>query len=242
MYQDFAQVYDALMQDVDYAAWADYYMLLLRRHDPAAKRIVECGCGTGALTQYFAKNYSVIAIDSSDAMLQIAYEKLQGLPLRPQLSLQDMRGFRTHGEQDAVLATCDAVNYLLTEAEVMRFFQAAYRALKTGGLLLFDVSSRYKLFSVLPAAPWVEEEEHISYIWQNEIEGERLHMHLSIFVQEGELYRRINEEQTQTCLPTQRYRALLSEAGFGEICVYGDQSLDAPAETEHRLHISAVKR
>ena len=47
MYADFA-VYDRLMQDVDYAAWAAFYMALLDSLgvSPGAA-VAECACGTG---------------------------------------------------------------------------------------------------------------------------------------------------------------------------------------------------
>ena len=47
MYADFAQVYDRLMQDVDYTGWAVYYMSLLQKAgiEPGAL-ITECACGT----------------------------------------------------------------------------------------------------------------------------------------------------------------------------------------------------
>lgn len=240
MYQDFAVLYDDLMVDVDYAAWAGYYMSLLQNIDSQVQRIVECGCGTGSLTRHFAKHYQVLGIDQSPAMLQIAYDKLAGNP-RVQLSLQDMQNFQSHGERDAVLATCDAVNYLLTEKNVLDFFLSANRSLKPGGQLLFDVSSRYKLFDYLPSRPWVCTEEALSYIWQNFVEGEHLHMVLSLFVKEGEDYSRVEEEQVQTCFPSTVYCTLLAQAGFGQIRLYGDQSLDSPRDTEHRWHFQAIK-
>ncbi len=240
MYQDFAGVYDRLMQDVDYVQWADYYMRLLQTHDAKAARIVECGCGTGSLTRHFAKWYHVTAIDCSEDMLQIACDKLADCP-NVQLSLQDMRCFQSHGEQDAVLATCDAVNYLLNEDDVLNFFHSSYKALKTGGMLLFDISTPHKLFCVLPGVPWVDDAEDLSYIWHNEVEDSVLHMYLSIFCKDGDVYHRIDEEQTQTCFPKERYIAMLTQAGFGNIRIFGDQTLEPPAETEYRYHFTAIK-
>ena len=51
MYQSFAGVYDALMAQVDYAAWAAHYDALMQ-HCGVKKgaKCVECACGTGSLT------------------------------------------------------------------------------------------------------------------------------------------------------------------------------------------------
>ena len=41
MYTDFAAVYDRLMQDVDYDAWADYYAAVYLREEQSANAPAE---------------------------------------------------------------------------------------------------------------------------------------------------------------------------------------------------------
>ena len=56
MYDDFAGVYDTLMDDFDYDAWSAHYLSLVRGAlgaQPA--RMAECACGTGSLTVRFAR-------------------------------------------------------------------------------------------------------------------------------------------------------------------------------------------
>ena len=48
-YAALAAGYDAVMDHVDYDAWADYAVTLLQRWAPRAERLVELGCGTGEL-------------------------------------------------------------------------------------------------------------------------------------------------------------------------------------------------
>lgn len=50
MYEAFAAVYDALMDDVDYAGWAAYYLALAERSGVLPRRAADCACGTGSLT------------------------------------------------------------------------------------------------------------------------------------------------------------------------------------------------
>ena len=50
MYQAFAELYDELMDDVDYESWADYYTRLLSIYGIRNGKICECACGTGGLT------------------------------------------------------------------------------------------------------------------------------------------------------------------------------------------------
>ena len=51
MYTAFARVYDALMDQVDYGAWARHYQALMEKYGvPRGGRCVECACGTGSIT------------------------------------------------------------------------------------------------------------------------------------------------------------------------------------------------
>lgn len=38
-YSDFATIYDRLMDDFDYPAWAEHYLTLIRRMDGTARRV-----------------------------------------------------------------------------------------------------------------------------------------------------------------------------------------------------------
>ena len=68
---------------------------------------------------------------------------------------------------DAVLATCDGVNYLLDDVDVLEFFSSAYQALRPGGGLFFDISTPHKLRDVLGNQIICEDLPKITYFWQN---------------------------------------------------------------------------
>ena len=55
MYDDFARVYDALMQDIQYKDWADYVFRIFLNAPIPVKRVLEFGCGTGNITLELAK-------------------------------------------------------------------------------------------------------------------------------------------------------------------------------------------
>lgn len=74
-YSNFAAVYDALMDNIPYDAWADYLHGLLVEYDIASGILAELGCGTGNITERMADfGYDMIGIDNSPAMLDIANE------------------------------------------------------------------------------------------------------------------------------------------------------------------------
>ena len=75
MYGEFAQVYDQLMDDVDYDAWAAHYARLMGLCARPVRRVAECACGTGSLTVRLARmGYEMTGLDLSQAMLERAAE------------------------------------------------------------------------------------------------------------------------------------------------------------------------
>lgn len=124
MYDDFAGVYDTLMDDYDYDAWSRRYLALVRDSlGTLPARMVECACGTGSLTVRFAKSgIAVVGIDLSAAMLRRAEEKARDWGVVATFARQDMRKLALPRRVGAVLATCDGVNYLTTPQDVKAFF------------------------------------------------------------------------------------------------------------------------
>ena len=147
MYDDFAGVYDTLMDDYDYDAWSAYYLSLIDDMlDERPARMAECACGTGSLTVRFAQaGMSVVGVDLSASMLRRAEEKARKWGVKAAFVRQDMKKLELPRRVGAVLATCDGVNYLTTPADVRAFFAAAYSQLLPGSVLCFDCSSRHKL-------------------------------------------------------------------------------------------------
>ena len=245
MYQEFAAVYDRFMDDFDYSAWADYYIELLRKNGFSDGEICECGCGTGSLTiELLRRGEHVLSSDISEDMLRLAGEKARHAGMRARFIKQDMRALTLPHRTDAVICACDGVNYLLTQGDVKRFFSAAYNALKPGGVLAFDISSRHKLEHVLGNGFFGEERDDCAYLWQNTLDAQNhiVNMDITFFVQERSgLYRRFTEQQKQRAHSSEEICLWLSECGFERINAYGDRTFDNPNADEMRLHFVSVK-
>ena len=66
MYKGFANVYDHMMENIPYEEWCSKLKLYLKEHGLAEGRICELGCGTGIMTEKFAKaGYQMIGLDKS---------------------------------------------------------------------------------------------------------------------------------------------------------------------------------
>ena len=246
MYDDFAGVYDALMDDYDYDAWSGYYLELMRGKDGQLPvRAVECACGTGSLTVRFAQSgVQMTGADLSASMLRRAEEKARKWGVGAAFIRQDMRKLALTRRVGVVLATCDGVNYLTSEADVRAFFRAAYQALLPGGRLCFDCSSRHKLETVMGDAFFGEERDGITVLWKNQLNREShvLTMDVTFFVREDDgRYRRFREEHRQRAHSEEEIRLWLQAEGFEDVHAYGGMRTDAPNDEDIRIHYAAVK-
>lgn len=245
MYSSFASVYDLLMRDVDYAGWADFYAeRLLERGVMAGAQVVECACGTGGLTIPLSRCFRMTGVDASEDMLNIAVRKARESGRDIRFVRQDMRKLKLHRAVDAVLCTCDGPNYLMTSKQLKDFFCAAHSALGAGGVVALDVSTEHKLQHVLGDNTLGKSDSDTCVLWQNEWEAarRRVHMQLDIFSRRDDgAYDRAVETQSQQAWRREELERSLSECGFEDIRVFGDVGNQAHTDTEHRIHITAVK-
>ena len=245
MYQGFAEIYDELMDDVDYEAWADYYCRLLSIFGVRQGKICECACGTGGLTvPLYKRGFQVTGVDLSRDMLWQAAQKARKQGIAIPFVQQDMKALNLHRPMDAVLATCDGVNYLLTEEDLLSFCRAAFRSVRPGGALVFDVSTPYKLKHVLCRDLFWEDREKITYLWTNtwHERQQTVSLDLCFFVREkDDQYRRVEEHQTQRAWDAETLKNTLWKAGFRAVSFYGDHTLNAAAENNQRWHIAASR-
>lgn len=241
MYGEFAALYDPLMAEVDYDNWAEYIASFLPGEGLS---IAECGCGTGELTVRLARRgHALTGVDISEEMLMVAAEKARRAGLRIPFVRQDMRRLSLHRPQDAVISACDGVNYLASLEEAAEFFRAAHDCLKPGGLLLFDVSSEYKLSRVLGENTFAEDDGERAYIWRNcyDPQSRLIEMRLSFFAREGGLYRRFEETHIQRAHRQEELLSQLREAGF-EGAAYGCFTREAPGPDCQRIQFAARRR
>lgn len=245
MYTAFASVYDRLMSDVNYPAWAKFYAAMMDRYQLSRGKVCECACGTGNLTILLAQmGYQMTGVDLSADMLFEASQKARKSGAMIPFVKQDMRELRLHRQMDAVLCTNDGLNYLPSGEDVASFFRAAFVALRPGGGLFFDLSTPYKLEHILGNTFLGHEDEDVAYLWQNSFSQSKqaVDLDLAIFLKQKDgFYRRIGEHQRQYAHSAELLTRLLSQTGFVEISLYGDQKFEAPGPKAKRWHMAARK-
>lgn len=183
-YENFARVYDELMDNVPYEEWAQFILNLLQDRKITEGLVLELGCGTGKLMTLLGKaGFDMIGVDNSVEMLQIAREKTSQDFL---YLLQDMREFELYGTVKAVISVCDSVNYITKKEELRKVFQLVNNYLDPEGVFIFDFNTEYKYRELIGETVIAEDREDVSFIWFNEYDEES-HLNdidLKVFVQE----------------------------------------------------------
>ena len=246
-YADFADVYDLLMSDVDYDGWVDYLAALLKQHGIAhGDTILDAACGTGELTIRLKRaGYAMTGLDRSERMLEIAQQKARKAGLQIPMILQDMQSIRLHKPVSAITCACDGVNYLLTDEDLSAFFAASNKALSENGMLLFDISSAYKLEHVLGGHTFGEDTKACTYLWQNCFDPETrlLEMRLAFFRPDGAgAYRRFDERHVQRAHTVERLTDALQSAGFAIEGIWDAFTTSPPQPSSERIQFAARKQ
>lgn len=137
-YEAMAPLYDDFTAHHDYELWLGNLLPKLRRHGLSGRRLLDVGCGTGkSFLPMIARGWEVTACDISASMLALAGAKAGNAA---RLSVADMRELPVFGEFDLVWALDDAVNYLLSGAELEQALSGMRANLAPSGLLMFDVN------------------------------------------------------------------------------------------------------
>ncbi|WP_419959068.1 class I SAM-dependent DNA methyltransferase [Psychrobacillus sp. BM2] len=241
-YEQFAYIYDSLMSDIPYNKYAEW----VEQNAPlsTSKKLVDIGCGTGVLSNHFAKaGYKVIGVDVSESMLTVAQNRSFENGTDISFICQSMAELEGVDEVDIAVIAIDSLNYLETLQEVEQTFHRLFTALNPNGQLFFDVHSLYKMDVIYPNGPFTYEDEQVAYLWHTE-QGEEEHSiyhDITFFVQdESGYYERFEESHYQRTYPIETFTSLLEKVGFSSVNVY-DDIFGKPTEEVDRWFIHAVK-
>jgi SAM-dependent methyltransferase len=241
----FASLYDRLMEDVDYPAWAAHYAELFREAGLDPVSVMDCACGTGNMTlALYDRGYRMIGSDRSVEMLSAAAEKARSRGIMIPFVRQDLRAIAAHRPMDAIVCACDGVNYLLSDADARRFFLSALGALRPGGGLFFDVSSARKLERTLGGNCFGDDLDDAAFLWRNEYDAARrvLLMRLTFFTRGPDgRYAAARETHVQRAHDADRLAALLRECGYKKVRAFGGMSVNPPSPDDERIHFIAVR-
>lgn len=244
-YDEFAEVYDLFMEDVNYIAWCTYIEEIFGLYGIKPKRVLDTACGTGNITIPMSlSGYEMWGLDISEEMLSIAESKARASRQKLRLLNQDMTQMDLKGKFEAVLCMCDGVNYILDEEGLKGYFDSVYKILDKKGVFIFDISSYNKIRFTLGNNTFYEEKNNKHYIWNNNFDeaSESVQMDLVFFIPEGSLFRKFEEQHIQRAYKQEYLVELLKRSGFEEIKVFAAFGFKKPAENSERLFFAAIKK
>lgn len=227
MYKYLSSCYDEFMQDVDYDAWAKKIAGYIGNR----KKGVDCGCGSGLITMRLKKmGYDVIGTDLSTEMLERARENFRRENLNITLVRMDSENLVVGNKVDFITAVCDVVNYM---KKPEKFFVRAYNALADDGVLLFDISSKYKLTEIIGNNVFTDSTDNVTYIWSNSLSEKqnKVEMFLTFFVKNKDgSFDKEEENQIQYIYEADDLVEKLRAAGFGKVEYFGFEGKNVAQE------------
>lgn len=140
VFDQYANYYDLLYRDKDYAAEVEYIWRLLDRFAPSTKDVLEFGSGTGIHGRMLAeKGYKIIGMERSPEMVERANQKQSNPSVEAFECRQGDIRYSQFGETfDVVLSLFHVISYLTSNEDLISTLRNAQRHLRPGGILLFD--------------------------------------------------------------------------------------------------------
>ncbi len=244
-YTGFAEVYDVFQDNVPYEEWCAYVTGLLKEYQVMDGLVLDLGCGTGSLTELMARSgYDMIGIDNSGEMLQIAMNKRNASGVDILYLLQDMRGFELYGTVKAVISICDSMNYIMEYQELVEVFRLVNNYLDPKGVFIFDLNTEYKYRELLADNTFAEDREESSFIWNNfyDEEDKVNEYDLTLFVKEGELYRKFEETHYQRAYGLDQIQQAISDGGMEFVAAYDACTRNPVQQDSERIYVIAREK
>ena len=239
-YNGLAPWYDKLTGDVPYGSFADFYEEEFRADGGEFSMLLDLCCGTGTLTALMAhRGYEMIAVDVSADMLRQASGKASDAEIAPLYLCQDACELDLYGTVDAAYCSLDGMNYIPAE-ELPELFHRLHLFIRPEGLLIFDIRAP-EFLRALDGDIFVDEKEDVLCLWRADFDEElsAIVYGMDIFsLEKRGLWSRENEEHIEYAHTTEKLRALLEAAGFGDVAVRHD----CPQGDAGRIFITAKRK
>ena len=235
IYRHFAMVYDAFMGSTPYKEWAGYIDKAL--HDqgvPAGGTVLDLACGTGTMALLMAqKGYDIIGVDASADMLSEAYQKSSGIYSDILFLNQDMRYLDLYGTVDAAYATCDALNYLLTDEDFITVLKKIATFLNPKGIFIFDLKTDCK-YRQLGSNTYRDDNIQASYLWKNHYDPQTCinEYNVRFFIEGGGTFEEVHRQRAYS---TEAVTALAEQAGMQIIFTEDNYTTNPPGADSARI-------
>ncbi len=246
-YHSFSYFYDKLTSNISYKQRAEYFDMLIKKHNGTQNLLLDLACGTGSLSEEFSRmGYDVIGVDASEEMLNEALEKKFDSGLNIQYLCQDMTELDMFGTIDVTICALDSINHLKSIDDVKKTFQKVSLFCEPNGLFIFDVNTPYKHQKILADNTFIYDLDDVFCVWQNSFDSSskdcRVDITLDIFGKnENGFYQRYYDELSEIAFKREIIESLLISAGFIAEAVYDYDTVNPPLDNSEKLVFVARK-
>lgn len=237
-YNEFANIYDELIyEDINYDKVAEKILDICKENNIKFEDYLDLACGTGNVAVKICKEFkNTFAVDLSDDMLNIAFEKFKENKVKAKVICQDMCELSLNHKFDLISCVLDSTNYITEDDDLCAYFSRVYEHLKDDGLFIFDINSYYKLSEVLGNNIYTYSTEDIFYTWENTFEDDILNMFLTFFVKNKEdLYERFEEEHVERAYTEEDIEQALDKCNLKLLGKFDGYSSNLVNENSERI-------
>ena len=242
-YKEFSYYYDYFNYTADYDALADKIHSIASSENLSGKIACDLGCGTGELViRLCEKGWDVIAVDSSEEMLDVFMDKREEMGCYNILILnQDITKLDMYGTVDLFTCTFDTINHLGGSKEVSRLFEKVSLFMHPDGVFIFDMNTEYKHRNILKNNKFDFDEEEAECIWCNTLDEKENRTKVSITINDKKSKENYNEEFYEYFYTLDEIKDMLKGAGL-KVCQIIDGEKFKEIEPDSQRYLFIVKK
>lgn len=235
VYEDFSRRFDRLMEWKRRRHKEEPFFRSILPGD--VRSILDCHCGTGFHCALLASmGYEVEGVDASPHMLEVARQNLAARSLNVPLRLCDVKELQPGRSYDCVLSMGNSLPHEFGDDNLLRSLQRMHHALRPGGLCILHIENFDRLYRdgdrFIPSSFSHTKRGAETFIFAIDyFEGRVVFNILSVIEENG--LRQFNVDVVEyNPVSLAKMRALMAQAGFRDIDIYGDFKMTPIEECE----------
>lgn len=242
-YKEFSYFYDYFNYTADYDTLFNQIISWANNEGITSGIACDLGCGTGEISFRFCQNgYETIAVDNSEDMLDVFYDKQDELGYNDILVLnQDITELDLYGTADIFTCTFDTVNHLDTEKGVQKLFDKVSLFMHPNGVFIFDMNTEYKHLEILKNNQFDLTEEEANCHWENKLFVDERKTKISIAIEDKQAKEKYFEEFFEYYYSLEVIETMLKKSGLKIVDLLDGESFQKPVDTTQR-YLFMVKK
>lgn len=226
LYADLSAYYDGFCHEVDYAEQARFASRAFDCFgESGGREIMDLACGTGQLLAHLgAMGFALSGLDNSPAMLAATGQRCP----TAELVLCDLAGFEFDSRFDLMTCFLYSMHYSHPVSAIGESLRRAFRALKPGGVIVFDLVDREGITNRHDITTRLSQHDaNFTFRsgWRYSGSGEDLELRVMIAREDATGTQRWMDRHTMTATTIAEVQALMAACGFAVTVLERDFSM-----------------